>query len=393
MLRIRALLVVPVALLLAFASVRAMTFVAPASHSLRALEPYFPAHPDAMVKRAMVEIGSAARRGGAVPPSARQTIAAAARKAPLAPDPFLVEGVIADMAGDGRRAEPLFAAARQRDPRSEGARYFLADRYFKTNRILPGLVEMAALARLSEKAAQPLIPALAAYAQTPGAVDKLRRFFTLSPALGDRTLALLARDVRNAPLIFTLAPKGLDHAAPVEWHANLISSLIAAGDYSGAEALWKRLTGVADRGLLYNPQFRPTTAPPPFNWQFPIGAAGVAQPSDSGGLDVIYYGRDDVVLASQLLRLPPARYRLSMRIEGRSGGGGLSWTIVCLPANTPLASLPVGQGEGAIAGPIEIPAAGCPAQVLELRGRPGDSSGTAQLTITALQLNRLAATP
>lgn len=393
MLSIRALIVLLVALLIGLGAVRAMTFVAPASHSLRALEPSFPAHPEAMVKRAMVEIGSAARRGGAVPPSARQTIAAAARKAPLAPDPFLVEGVIADMAGDGRRAEQLFAAARQRDPRSEGARYFLADRYFKTNRILPGLIEMAALARLSEKAAQPLIPALAAYARAPGAVDQLRRFFALSPALGDRTLALLARDARNAPLIFTLAPRSLERASPLEWHANLISSLIAAGDYSGAEALWRQLNGVAHRGLLYNPQFRTVPAPPPFNWQYPVSAAGVAQPSASGGLDVIYYGRDEAILASQLLRLAPARYRLSMRIAGRSGGGGLAWAISCLPANTTLASLSLGQGEGAIAGPIDIPGAGCPAQLLELRGRAVDSPGTAQLTILDLQLTPLSATP
>ena len=162
MLMARTLVVLLLAGLLAVGAVRAMTFVASSSHPLRALAPAFASHPDALTNRAMVEIGTSAARGGSVPPSSRQAIARVARKAPLVPDPFLVEGTIAEMTGNPLRAERLFLAARDRNPRSQGSRYFLADRYLKTNRILPGLVELGALARLSEKASDPLIPALAA---------------------------------------------------------------------------------------------------------------------------------------------------------------------------------------------------------------------------------------
>jgi len=206
MLRARALVVLLVAAFIAVCAVRAMTFVAPSSHPLRALAPAFSSHPDALTNSAMVEIGTSAARGGTVPSSSRQAIASVARKAPLVPDPFLVEGTIAEMSGKPARAELLFLAARHRNPRSQGARYFLADRYLKTNRILHGLVELGALARLSEKASQPLIPALAAYARTPGAVAELRRYFKLAPATRDSTLALLAEDPRNAPQILSLAP-------------------------------------------------------------------------------------------------------------------------------------------------------------------------------------------
>jgi len=394
MLTARALVVLPLAVLLAVGAIQAMTFVAPTGHALRALAPTFGSHPDALLNRAMGEIGTAAARGGTVPPSARQAIASVARKAPLAPDPFLVEGTIAEMEGNSPRAERLFLAARDRNPRSQGARYFLADRYLKTNRILPGLIEIAALARLSEKAAQPLIPALAAYARSPGAVAELRRFFKLSPATRDRTLALLAEDARNAPLILSLAPEALDGAAPAGWQASLVRSLVAAGDYAGAEALWSRTAGVANRGLLFNPQFRTSAAPPPFNWQFFSGTSGVAEPSGSGGLDVIYYGRDEVALATQLLRLAPGGYRLAMRVEGSSRASGLAWNILCVPTSGALLRLPLGaSGKGNVAGAFAVPAAGCPAQSLELRGRPGDSSQTAQLTIFDLKLEPLAATP
>ena len=394
MLRAGALVVLPLAAVIAVGAVRAMTFVAPSTHPLRQLVPAFGSHPDALVDRAMAEIGGAAARGGTVPPSARQAMLKVAGKAPLAPDPYLVEGTIAGMNGDPLRAERLFLAARARDPRSPGARYFLADRYLKTNRILPGLVEMGALARLSERAAQPLIPALAAYAKTPGAIDELRRFFKLSPATRDRTLALLAEDARNAPLVLALAPEPRPGAAKADWHGRMVQSLVTAGDYAGAEALWRKISGVGSRALLYNPDFRQSSAPPPFNWQFSSGASGVAEPSGSGGLNVIYYGRDDVALASQLLRLSPGRYRLAMRVEGSSPAGALSWGLRCVPDNKVLLGLPVETaGKEPGAGLFAVPAGGCPAQALELRGRSGETAATTQLAISGLKLERLAAAP
>jgi hypothetical protein len=286
--RARTLVVVPVALLIAMIAIRAMTFVAPASHPLSRLQSWFPAHPEALIDLGMGEIGAAAARNGSVPPSARHAIATAARKAPLAAEPFLVEGTIAQMAGNGSRAEQLFLAARTRDPRAPAARYFLADRYLRTNRIAQGLLEMAVLARLSERASEPLGPALAAYARTPGAVPELRRFFRESPATRDLTLAILAEDPRNAALVLSLAPAaGTRQDPPPAWQGRLVQSLVASGDYAGADAVWRRITGVTNRGLLFNPRFRDTSAPPPFNWQLTSGSYGVAEPSGGGGLDVI----------------------------------------------------------------------------------------------------------
>lgn len=388
----RGLLVLLLAGLLAFGAVRAMTFVAPATHPLRTLVPAFASHPDALTHQAMVEIGTAAARGKSVPASSRQAIASVARKAPLAVDPFLVEGTIAQMAAEPLLSERLFLAARDRNPRSQAARYFLADRYLKTNRILPGLVELGALARLSEKASQPLIPALAAYARTPGAIAQLRRYFEIAPATRNSTLALLAEDPRNAPLILSLAPKGQAGAVPAEWHGRLIQSLIRAGDYAGAEALWNRIAGVARRGLLFNPNFRRSAAPAPFNWQYSTGPAGVAEPSASGGLDVIYYGRAEVTLAGQLLRLAPGLYRLAMRVEGPSRASGLAWTVTCVPTGTALLQLPLGTvGKGVVVAPLTVPATDCPAQAIELRGRPASSEATEQFRISDLKLDPLAA--
>lgn len=383
----RALVALPVAGLLAVGAVRAMTFAAPSDHPLRALGPSFAGHPDAAIERAMTEIGGAAARGQGMPPTAIAAIDRVARRAPLSSEPFLVEGTVAQIAGDAARAETLFKAARTRDPRSQGARYFLAERYFQTDRILPGLIEMGALARLSERASQPLVPALVAYARTPGAIAQLRRFFVLAPKVRDQSLSLLAGDAKNAPLVLALMPDPKSLSKDIDWPRRLVQSMVVAGDYAGAEAMWTRLSGVTDRGLLYNPQFADLAAPPPFNWTYGSASSGVAEPSGSGGLDVIYYGREDSTLASQMLRLAPGRYRLSMRIDGPTRANGVGWTILCYPGPTTLLQLPLATvDKGPIAGSFAVPASGCAAQSIELRGRPPEVNETAQLSIFDLKL-------
>ena len=175
MTKARGLLILPLAAIIAVFARRAMAFQAPVDHPLHSLRPMFPGHPQALIDRAMGDIGAAAAKGAGMPSSATQQMMIAARKDPLAPTPFLIEGTIAQLAGHDRRAEALFLAARWRDPRAPAARYFLADRYLRTNRIAAGLVEMAALARISERASQPLAPALAAYARSPGASTRIAR--------------------------------------------------------------------------------------------------------------------------------------------------------------------------------------------------------------------------
>ena len=352
----------------------------------------FPGHPKALVDGAMGEIGAAAAKGAAMPAAARQSMLAALRKDPLAPAPFLVDGTIAQMAGEDRRAELLFLAARMRDPRGPAPRYFLADRYFKTNRIDQGLIEIAALARISEQASRPLAPALAAYARTPGAIPRLRRFFAGAPAVRDTTLDVLASDPANVGLVLALAPPlPLHQSPPPSWQGRLLGSLVVAGDYAAADTVWRRINGIRDRGLLYDPQFRDRSAAPPFNWQLTSGSGGVAEASGSGGLDVIYYGREDITLATQLIRLAPGTYRLAMRVEAPVSATGLEWSLSCAAGDSkPFFQLPLDNSkQNVLSGTFAIPAGNCPVQWIALRGKPREVSETAQVTISSLALTQL----
>jgi hypothetical protein len=155
--------------------------------------------------------------------------------------------------------------------------------------------------------------------------------------------------------------------------------------------VWRRLTGITNRGLLYNPQFRDSFAPPPFNWQLTSGSTGVAEASGGGGLDVIYYGREDASLAVQTLLLAPGRYRLSMRIEAPTSAAGLEWVLACVGSNGPVLRLPLDSArKGIVSGEFIVPGTSCPAQLIELRGKPPETAATAQLTISDLRLDRLA---
>ena len=68
----------------------------------------------------------------------------------------------------------------------------------------PALDEIAALTRLLPEFSRPIGPALAQYAQTPGAAAHLRQVLRENPQLENVVLSELAADARNADLILSL---------------------------------------------------------------------------------------------------------------------------------------------------------------------------------------------
>ena len=343
-----------------------------------------------MIDRTMAEIGALARQGGDPSRSILQQVEQIARAAPLAPEPYLVHGALAQAEGQPDRAERLFAEARLRDPRSEAARYFLADRYLRTGRDDQALAEVAAFSRLVPGASAQFAPALAGFARTPGAIPQLRTFFRSSPEFEPLVLGALAADPGNADLILALAGPA-DGSADPGWQARLVAGLVEQRQYARAYSVWRKVSGVrGGANGLFNPRFQKLSAPAPFNWTFST-QGGVAEPNGDGQLQLIYYGREDAVLAQQLLLLRPGRYQLRMSLSGQAGdGSAISWSVTCLPQNRAIFALPLKQGERQAAGVFSIPS-GCPAQRLELTGTAGEFPKSLDITISGLALTRAAA--
>lgn len=356
----------------------------------------WPDHPALLKAEIMTRVGFSAARGQEPPPQTLQQLRDLAYLSPLAVEPMLVHGAIALRRGDGERGLRLFRAAADRAPRSAAARYLLADAYLRANRPAAAMQQMAVLNRLFAGASAQLAPALAEFARRPGGSAEVRRVLKSYPELEAPLLTELAADPDNMQLILALAGTGGREpgAAAQVWQQRLISSLVERGDYAQAHSVWRQVSGVpAQPGQLFNPAFSEVAAPPPFNWDILQGSAGVAG-ARNGGLDVIYYGRDDAVLARQIVLLRPGVYSLSQLVSGDPGSdGNVRWVVQCLPSKRQLASapLPGGGGTRRLSVRFAVPATDCPAQSIELVGEKQELPNQVQFRIASLQLDRLAA--
>src|SRR4051812_33603924 len=110
----RSLFVAALALLLAAQVVRTAIVSAIAPTNPAAAARVWSDHPDVELSVGMTAIGDATRQRKPVGDSIFSTIDDAAAKAPLAPEPFLVRGVQAQLAGKTDTARRAFLAAEWR---------------------------------------------------------------------------------------------------------------------------------------------------------------------------------------------------------------------------------------------------------------------------------------
>lgn len=346
-----------------------------------------PESPTTLVALAMAGVGEAAAQHKDPGKLTFDRLRAIGQTAPLRPEPFLVQGAIAEMQGDLRRAEALFKQARLRDPRSTAARYLLADVLVREGRTVDGLSEMAILARLLPGTSLQLVAVLAQYSSLPGASKQLRAILQQNPGLKQPLLIALSSNPANAQIILELAGTDARSTAPETktWKARLLQGFVKAGKYESAYALWRQLGSVPANEplLLFNGGFKDSPAPPPFNWTYNSGRAGIAEPAN-GKLRVLYYGRLDTVFASQLLLLQPGSYEFEAPSVGRAAQGALSWTLSCDASGKRIMELAVDKdGKAAFDVPQD-----CRAQRLQLEGISHDAPEVSDIQIGPVMVER-----
>lgn len=339
----------------------------------------WPDHPDARIADGMARIGERARARRPVDRALVASMVETARRSPLAPEPFLVRGVELQTAGHEAEAGAAFVAARDRDPRNVAAHFFLADHDSRSGQAALALIELGRLARLVPGSSAAIAPRVAASIRQVGGPPAIRALVRDNPELGQGILQALATDARNADLIASLAP-----ARTGSWTPALVASLVAAGQYGRAYAL---SAPAGPRPLLRDPRFR-LDQPPPFGWALAEGAAGEAEPA-GGGVHVVFYGRERLVAAAQILLLPAGRFSLSYTgATASAGASSLYWQLTCLPGETVLAAAPLRADGRPAAWPFAVPES-CRAQRLELVGLPTDPPATIDAVVTHLDLRRM----
>jgi hypothetical protein len=383
----RALIVVALALVLAAQVIRNAVVAGIAPIKPRVAARVWPQHPDVELSLGMIAIAQAAHDRKPVDDAVFKMIDNAAARAPLAPEPFLVRGIQAQLAGRMESARQAFLAAELRDPRSLPARYFLANQYFRSGNARDGLKEFAALARLAPNGASSVAPYVAAFATNRANWPDLRALFRSEPDLEDPVLTALAARPANADAVIALADSRHRNAGS-RWLPPLLYGLVDAGQYDKARAIWALVSGVSldPRQLVHDAQFSDRDSPPPFNWALTSSTVGLAERQSGGRLHVIYYGQEDGELVRQLLVLAPGNYRVSMRVAwGQARTRNLRWTLTCAKSRDPIAS--VDLDSAAQPWTVAVPS-GCPAQNLALAGTSSDIPQQTEVTISGLTIVR-----
>ena len=343
-------------------------------------------HPSVERTLAMAQIAQAARERRQVPASAFSLMTEVSVKEPLASEPFLVRGVQAEVAGKGDIAERSFRAAQRRDPRSLAAAYFLADRYLRKGDVARGLPQVAAVARLSPGGSATVAPYLAAYAANPANWPALRTLFSQHPDLSGPALTVLATNAASAPAVLALAERN-QKLLDAPWLGPLLNSLIVAGNYAQAQAIWARASGAKPAAALYDAGFADKASPPPFNWALTSSAVGLAEREPGGRLHVVFYGQQDGILATQLLLLSPGEYQMTLQLAGDAAHArSLNWSIWCDKAAEAIGSVTL-DAAAQRGWRFSVPS-GCRAQWLKLSGVAGELPQQVDATISALKLER-----
>ncbi|MEO7634712.1 MAG: hypothetical protein ABIS38_03565 [Sphingomicrobium sp.] len=348
----------------------------------------WPGHPAVETQLGMVAIALATGKRLPIPDGVIADVTIAALKAPLAPEPYLVRGVQAQLDGQSALARAAFLAAERRDPRSLPAHYFLAEQDLRNGNVGHGLDEVAALATLAPGGVSQAAPFIATFARDRRNWPAVRALFRRNPQLATSALTAMASNAANADAVVSLSDPAMRGAASL-WLPPLLQSLIAAGDYAKARSIWAEVAKVraAPGDELYDAAFAQPSAPPPFNWALTSSSVGLAERQSNGRLHAIFYGQQNGPLARQLLMLKPGAYRLSQRAAGDPAQlASLMWTLTCVRASDAVARIDVATA--ARAPWMFVVPASCPAQWLELAGVSSDIVRQSEVTISDLKLTR-----
>jgi hypothetical protein len=325
--------------------------------------------------------------------------AAAAARAPLAEEPFILAGVQSLLVEDDVRAERLLKEARQREPRSPVTRMLLLALYSDQGRSNDAATEMIVIARLLPGGTEGVLPELARMAQAEGGAQSVRRVLRADERLRDPLLQHLVVNGADVELILSLAREGARLSGPQvglqPWQSQLVNALVEKGELGRARTIWNNFSGASgSNGGVDDPDFRRSSSFPPFGWVLTQSADGVAEAGKGEGLQVEYYGRADTLLAEQLLTLRVgARYRLSLIAASQSGStdGSLSWKLSCRQSNQPFAQIPVRNVSASptlLATEFAIPQ-DCPSQWLRLVGSSLQGSKEQGVTFRNVRVERV----
>ena len=307
---------------------------------------------------------------------------------PLADWPFVQLALLKASRGETGEAESLMLSAHRRNPRNLFAIGWLAqydaeqgdgagalgwlDRLIAVN---PGLGEQVHAIALGYTREEGGLTGLAELLEAgrpwaKNVVGELNKSSEDLPALLE--LNRLARNQQDGYINRLMKEKGPE-AAFIAW-----ASLLDGGD--PAAISWP-----------FDSEFEGLDAPRPFNWTI---NRDLTEINAEDGLYTVYFGRGRPLFVRQVMMLHPGAYSLATEFSGetREAAGRLVWELTCLNGNVPLSRLTLDNPSGVTTTAIaefEVPAEGCEAQQLALKGVPGDFPARVRVTTRSIRIEEV----
>lgn len=295
-------------------------------------------------------------------------------------------GFVAARNNDNARADALAKLAGARSWRTFPTQLWLFERAFRRGDFAEALPHADAMLRtnyLDAEFTRAIFPTLAAFTREPAAFAALREFLATGPPWRSWYLRNLAGGLIDRSRVDALyrALSASEYPPTAEELAPYVQRLVQDRDYATARQAWRDSLPAAQRSedaLLYNGDFNVPLGGLPFNWTVvAVPGADVSIVADDDGkghaLRVQFSGaRVPGWNVSELLLLPPGRYRLSGRVKAQDlrATRGLWWRLAC--ADEPQDSLAQTQLVAAdlpwtgFAADFTVSAQGCAAQWLRL---------------------------
>jgi hypothetical protein len=296
--------------------------------------------------------------------------------------PFLL-GIVAERKGNAARAKALIAAAGARTRRNLGTQLWLFEHAFIARDYADALPHADAMFRVEPRLITPVFPTIAAFTTDPRGLEALADFLTTDPPWRQWVVQSLANRLYDKSHLDRLYSILSDSRSPptMDELRSYFTRLIKDGRYDVAYRKWRASLPApqqSDDRLPYNGDFKAPIDDIPFNWVIrPIAGAqiGIVAPDDAKGkaLRVQFSGARVIFQnVSQLVLLPPGRYRLSGRVKtgNLKTSRGLWWHIFCASgthANLVHTDLVSGNVSWrSFQADFEVPAEGCRVQQLRL---------------------------
>lgn len=306
--------------------------------------------------------------------------------APASNRPLIYAAYRAARAQDPPKAASLAEAVLARDPRNVLAHALVADSALQTGDLATALFHLERLIVLSPEQSEAFADTLAGLAGTKQGLDLLDQRLAERPAWGPGVLARLNASSADFGTLLRL-----NQHTPETQSAFVERVLRERGPQQALIAWLSFLPADEAKSLAwpYDPTFQSLPAPTPFNW---ARDRELVTFETGGGLFATYFGRGASTLAWQVMVLKPGAYRLETMAsaEGEDAGGQISWVLSCYPNGPELARLPLPGNqpqakllatEGVVPAKRE-----CSAQVLALKGEPGEFPIRARAHIASITI-------